>query len=161
MRRPQSKPPCRCGETEGPGGEGQAASQRGPRAGSWHGLLPLPTCLERQELPQDQLIGPADCGSPKKEAPLPVTLSRPRPQVALSPSPGYSGQRDPAAPRAVSQAVAGQALCIGGNTAGSGALPFTSTAWGGEGLQEPSPGDLHLAQDGGGGEAQGTAPALP
>ena len=161
MRRPQPKPPCRCGETEVPGGEGHAESQHGPQAGSWYGLLPPPTRLERQEQPQDQLIGPADWGNPKKEAALPVTLSQPRPQVALSPSPGYSGQSDPAAPGAASQAVAGQARGIGGNTAGSAAPPSTVMAWGGEGLQGPSPGDLHLAQDGGGGEAQATAPALP
>lgn len=66
---PRPSPPCSSGETEGPGGEGHAESQHGSRASSWPAPS-LPACLERQELPGEQLIGLAHLGSPKEKAAL-------------------------------------------------------------------------------------------
>lgn len=63
-----------------------------------------------------------------------MTLSQPLPRVAISPSQGYSGQSDPAAPWSC-QSREGRGEGLGRrNTSGSGTL-----AWGGEGLRGPSP----------------------
>lgn len=62
MRSPLPNPTSRSGETEGPGGAGHPESRRGAQlAAGW--LLPLPTCLERQEQHWEQLIGRSDLGS--------------------------------------------------------------------------------------------------
>lgn len=98
MRRPLPKHPCSSGETEGQE-KGTLKVSEGPGLAAGPGALPCPLALKGKSSPGEQLVGPADQGSPKKEAAGRLTpLPAPPSGGTLPVPPGYSGQSEPAAP---------------------------------------------------------------